>query len=181
MIEDKVLDDSFLRFLTELNAQSKGDQSAQVSMYDVGHALGLEKDHASHTAEELIAMGLIEIRTLSGGIGITAEGQLHVQAQDHTSSQDQERLSPGPIMNGADIALIESLLLQIKAAINEMGLAYEELNELMADLRTVDTQLLSPQPKTAIVKACLNSIGDALGSVATESLEGRVRSIASEA
>lgn len=150
-------------------------------MYDVGHALGLEKDQASHTAEELIGMGLIEIRTLSGGIGITTEGQSHVQALGHASSQDQERLSPGPVMNETDIALIESLLLQIKTTIEEMGLAYEALNELMADLRTVETQLSSPQPKTAIIRACLNSIAEGLGPTAPEKLGECVRIIAGEA
>ena len=178
MSTDIPLNDLILTFLNEINQQIQGDQSAQVSMYEVGEVLGLEKDQASHIAEELISMGLIEIRTLSGGIGITAEGLSHVQASGQEASQGIELLSPGPIMNDADIALIESLLLQIKTRLGEMGLAYEALSELMVDLRTVDTQLLSPKPKTTIIKTCFESIGGTLPPAAPQDLRERVRSVA---
>ena len=48
-----------------------------------------------------------------------------------------------------------------------MGLEFEKLAELMADLKSIDAQLDSPRPKTAIVKECLRSI--------KETLEGRVQ------
>ena len=181
MIDETPLDDVALSFLAKLNDQTVGDQSAQVSMYDVGQALGLEKDQAGNIAEELIGMGLIEIRTLSGGIGITAEGQSHVQTPDQASAPDVDRLGPGPIMNEADLTLVQSLLLQIKTDIREMGLSYDALEELMADLRTVDTQLLSPKPKTAIVRACLKSIGDTVASTGPGKYRERLRAVAGDA
>ena len=181
-MEDKPIDDRLRSFLVEVIDQTGGDRSEQVSMYDVGRVLGLDKDQAGHAAEELIGMGLIEIRTLSGGIGITAEGKSQGQSLGQPSSQNQDQLGPGPIMNETDTTLVESLLLQIKSDLNKLGLTYEVMNELMADLRTVDNQLVSPKPKTAIIRACLNSISDALGTTASQqNLRGRVRGIVGDA
>ncbi len=67
-------------YLLELFQRTKGDARARVSMYDVGAALGMEKGAAGKTAEELIAAGWVEIKSLSGGIGITAEGIAAAQA-----------------------------------------------------------------------------------------------------
>jgi hypothetical protein len=39
-------------------------------MYDVGEGLGMDRDTSSRVAETLIGLQLVEIRTLSGGIGI---------------------------------------------------------------------------------------------------------------
>ncbi len=43
-------------------------------MYDVGEAIGLERDAALKTAEVLFGFELAEIKTLAGGIGITEDG-----------------------------------------------------------------------------------------------------------
>ena len=52
------------QFLIQLFKQTKGDSSVQVSMYDIGDQLGLERDDASTVAQELIGSMLVEIRTL---------------------------------------------------------------------------------------------------------------------
>ncbi len=52
------------QFLIQLFEQTKGDSSVQVSMYDIGDQLGLERDDASAVAQELIGSMLVEIRTL---------------------------------------------------------------------------------------------------------------------
>ena len=61
-------------FLTELYNSTDGDTSRQVSMYDIGGTLGLEKSSAGAVAEELIVDGYAELVTLSGGISITSNG-----------------------------------------------------------------------------------------------------------
>ncbi len=61
-------------FLVELYLETQGDPSIKVSMYDIGETLGLDRTVSSRTAEELIGTGLAEIKTLNGGIGITADG-----------------------------------------------------------------------------------------------------------
>ncbi len=56
-----------------------GDGSVKVSMFDIGESLGLDRKLSLRTAEELIGTGLAEIKTLSGGIGITADGVTEAQ------------------------------------------------------------------------------------------------------
>ncbi len=67
------------QFLIQVFEQTRGDRSVQVSMYDIGGLLGLERDAASRVAEELMGLQMVEIRTLSGGIGISAAGSEMVQ------------------------------------------------------------------------------------------------------
>jgi hypothetical protein len=61
-------------FLVELYHRTQGDASVEVSMFDIGESLGLDRRLSLRTAEELIGTGLVEIKTLSGIIGITTEG-----------------------------------------------------------------------------------------------------------
>ena len=51
------------QFLLRLYEESHGDPAIKVSMYDIGAALGLERDAASRVAQDLIGSELIEIRT----------------------------------------------------------------------------------------------------------------------
>ena len=61
-------------FIVELYHRTQGDASIKVSMFDIGESLGLDRKLCLRTAEELIGNGLVEIKTLSGVIGITADG-----------------------------------------------------------------------------------------------------------
>ena len=67
-------DSSRQRFLQELYNRAEGDFEIQISMYDLGTDLGLEKDEAAVFAQELFVEGLAEMKTLSGGMGITQKG-----------------------------------------------------------------------------------------------------------
>ena len=49
-----------------------------------------------------------------------------------------------------------------------MGLRYEALSELMTDLKTVDIQLESARPKTAILRECFRSIKSVLDQAGDE-------------
>ena len=64
------IDDRGREFLLQIYQETNGDPAVQVSMYDIGEQLGLARESASRVAEDLIACQLVEIRTLSGGIGI---------------------------------------------------------------------------------------------------------------
>jgi len=79
-------------FLVELYHRTQGDASVKVSMFDIGESLGLDRKLTLRTAEELIGTGLVEIKTLSGVIGITADGvteaqQLGAFLQDNKESK----------------------------------------------------------------------------------------------
>ena len=62
-------------FLTALHQKAGGDTGFVVSMYEIGEAIGMDRDLAQKTAESLMGEGLVEIKTLSGGIGITESGK----------------------------------------------------------------------------------------------------------
>jgi len=61
-------------FLVELYHRTQGDASVKVSMFDIGESLRLDRTLSLRIAEELIGTGLVEIKTLSGIIGITTDG-----------------------------------------------------------------------------------------------------------
>ena len=61
-------------YLTELHSMTDGDTAVQVSMYEVGELLGLDRAEAAAVAEDLIIEGYAELVSLSGGISITTAG-----------------------------------------------------------------------------------------------------------
>jgi hypothetical protein len=56
--------------------------------------------------------------------------------------------------------------LKTRAADGSLQLDFDLLAEMVVDLRTIDAQLVSPRPKTAVVRACLQSIREALDTAA---------------
>lgn len=53
----------------------------------------------------------------------------------------------------------------------------EILAELMADLKTIDAQLGSSRPKTAIIRACLFSVLSVLKNAGDHETAGRIRTL----
>jgi hypothetical protein len=152
-------------FLLQIYNSTKGDTSVQVSMYDIGAALDLDRDAASKLAEELIGWELVEIRTLSGGIGICAGAVSEIEEAGIAESHAQETigsLGNEPAIDGDTRRAVERISADIKEQAGSFGLKFDLLSELMADLKTIDVQLDSPRPKTAIIRECLKSLKDLL-------------------
>jgi hypothetical protein len=151
-------------FLDELYLQTKGDPAARVSMYDVGAAVGMSRDESGSLAESLIVEGLVELKTLAGGIGITNDGLaiLGVFGPIHNAVDQVLQLSSGPVANDDDILTITQVVRQIKDALSGHQIAYDCLEQIVIDLKTIELHLLSPRPKTAVFKAIIHSLHDAL-------------------
>ena len=159
------LDESGQQYLLQLFEQTNGDTGAQVSMYDVGEVLGLDHDTSGRVAETLIGLQLVEIRTLSGGIGISAEGAAEVKnlmGGAVLTGEISGQLSDQPIMDAQSCQAVQRTADALKAQTGNLGLDFDGLSELMADLKTIDAQLGSSQPKTAILRECLRSIKEVL-------------------
>jgi hypothetical protein len=159
------LDESGQQFLIQLFEQTGGDTSAQASMYDIGKGLGLDRDAASRVAENLIGLQLVEIRTLSGGIGISADGASKVRhLVDSAPAADSSpgRLTDQPVMDSISRRGVEQVVEDLKSRAGNLGLDFDGLSELMADLKTMDAQLGSSRPKTAIIRECLLSLKEVL-------------------
>jgi hypothetical protein len=168
------------QFLIQLFEQTKGDSTLQISMYDIGDQLGLDRDTASAVAQELIGSMLVEIRTLSGGISISAEGSQAAQkliGPVESSSDGFAELEDAPVLNISSRQAVERIASELKDQTGSLGLDFDTLTELMADLKTIDAQLGSSRPKTAIIRACLHSILAVLTNSGDNELSERIRTL----
>ncbi len=155
------LDPTSRQFLETLYAQTGADTTVQISMYDLGAAMGLDRDQSTFTAEDLMAEGIIEIRTLSGDVGLSENGKaLFQNDNDADAPRTDKRLGHHSPLDERQRALVEELLATLKGEIGEQSLGYDALAEMVADVRTVEAQLASPRPKTAIVRVCLEAVRD---------------------
>jgi len=162
MVDDILAADDVLRsFLTTVQAQTAAAGSTQISMYAAGESLGMPRDEAQRAAETLIGMGLVEVRTLAGEIGLSDEGAAACQrlgSQETAGGTADGLLGAGPVMDDADRQLTEALTGQLKYLAGDKSWAFDALTDLMADLKTIDAQLMSSRPKTAIVRECFRSV-----------------------
>jgi len=153
------------RFLIALFEKTSGNPAAEASMYEIGLDLGLDKYRSKQVAENLIGWELIEIRTLAGSIAITTGGVDQVQQEEKLSGASDDivfELSNGPTLKETVCKRIDQILAELKIQAGNLGLDFDTLTEYVADLKTIESQLLSSRPKTAIVKACFFSIQDIL-------------------
>jgi hypothetical protein len=167
-------------FLSKLYELTRGNPSSQVSMYDVGETIGLERDAALKTAEVLLGFGLAEIKTLAGGIGITEDGLSEVMknnAYKKIAGAGAFRLGDAPLINDAGQKSVEQVVSDIKTKAGSLGLDYDTLEELLTDLKTIDVQLTSSRPKTKIIRECFQSIIDVLQKIDANKLVNQVKEL----
>jgi hypothetical protein len=149
------------QYLQQLYDYTKGDGSVQASMYEIGEAVGLDRDASSQVAQTLIGLNYVEIKTLSGGVGISHEGIAAIEGAGGAAAATAEvsrGLSNKKILSPTDLEAIDQVCGFLKKEAGALGLEFDDLTELIADLRTIDAQLVSSRPKTEIVRACFRSI-----------------------
>ena len=169
-------------FLVELYLQTQGDPSVTVSWFDIGETMGLDREASTKTAENLFGTGLAEIKSLSGGIGITADGvaeAIQLGASITRKSDPGIVLGNTPVLNEAACQAVERIVADLKSQLGEKKLDFDSLAELMADLKSIDAQMASPNSKTAIIRECFRSImgvlqktGDTEGLIPVKTLLG---------
>ena len=160
------------QFLENLYTRTGDDAEAQISMYELGTALGLDREESRTTAEDLMAEGLLEIRTLSGGVALSDAGRaLFTNEGAGEATSEDNRLGATSPMDQRQRELVEQALTLIKAEMGSPKLDYEVLTEMMADVRTIEAQLISPRAKTAVVRACLEGLRDLAASPWRERLD----------
>ena len=165
-------------FLIKLYELTQGNPTSQVSMYDVGETIGLERDAALKTAEVLFGFGLAEIKTLSGGIGITEDGLSEAMKSDayrEIAGAVGFRLGDATIIDDVGQESVEQVISGIKSKAGSLGLDYDTLEELLADLKTIDVQLTSSRPKTKIIRECFQSIIDVLQKIDADELVNKIK------
>jgi hypothetical protein len=174
------IDELGRQFLLQLYQQAHGDPTVRVSMYEIGEALGLDRDAASRAAEQLIALQLVELVTLAGGIAISSAGLDEIQASfgDHAAADGAvAKLGDGQVLDQSQSQAVAAVIEQLKTQAGNLGLEFEKLTELMADLKTIDAQLDSPRPKTAIVKECLRALTGLAENPGAEDCTAKIRAL----
>lgn len=164
--------------LTAIHDQAGGDPTVQVSMYEAGRTLGWETDRIERVAQDLMADGLLEFKTLSGGVAVTADGieQLHPGGSGGAGL----RLGPGPQLDEAERAAVEAAANGVKGAFPGLALSHDAAAALVAHLRSLDAQIGAPHPHTGIVRACLTAIREALPPRADAALTAPLRALLGE-
>jgi hypothetical protein len=162
--------------MSDLNSQQKnyleqmyritgGDPAVQASMHDAGVAIGLEREAAGKLAEELIALGYLEIKTLSGGVGITQLGIELGGSGTETTASAGWRLGGDPILDEKGRSTVEAALESIKNGVGKHNVPYPQMEAVVVDIKTIEIQLLSPQPKTAVVRELFRSLQQTLAAM----------------
>jgi hypothetical protein len=166
-------------FLGALYDQTDGDSATQVSMYAVGESLGMDRDEASRVTADLMAEGLVEIKALSGAIALSTAGAEAVNTlRDGGAGQGAvARLGSAAIAATAVVEAVAALAADLKKRVGGLGLDFDTLSELTADLKTIDAQIDSPRPKTAVLRECLQSIQAALATAEAQDLHERIRAL----
>jgi hypothetical protein len=174
------LDERGQQFLIQLFEQTSGDPSVQASMYAVGESLGMDRDTSCRVAETLIGLQLVEIRTLSGGIGISPDGAEQVKGligATVLAGKSPGKLSDRPIMDQIGCQVVQQVAEEIKSQAGRLDLDFDDLSALMADLKTIDAQLGSSRPKTAIIRECLRSLKEILEGSAESEILVKIRGL----
>ncbi len=149
------------RYLTELCTKTQGDIGHQVSMFDVGAAIGMEKADAGMMAEELIIQGLAELKSLSGGIGITIQGVEMVRGKTVAApipAGDALQLGSGTVLGEKGRQAVEKILGNIRTAVIQRNATFGQLEEIVIDIKTIEAQMLSPSPKIVVIREVLRSL-----------------------
>lgn len=153
------------RYLEELYRITGDDPAVQASMHDVGAAIGLDREAAGKLAEDLIAQGYLEIKTLSGGVGITQLGIESGKTGAGTTDSADWRLGGATILEEKDRTAVDAALEAIKNAVGKNNVPYPQMETVVMDIKTIEIQMLSPQPKTAVVREVFLSLQQTLGAL----------------
>ncbi len=165
-------------FLTELFNKTEGDTGRQVSMYDIGESLGLDKNSAGVLAEELIVDGFAELVSLSGGISISTRGLKELNAGPaEASGESVYRLGETGVLDEEGCRAVEEMLVEIRGCVYRMGMRYGDMEELVIDMKTAEIQLLSPKTKTPIIREILTSLHESLAAHKNTEIASRIASM----
>ena len=147
-------------YLEELYRQTGGDVEVQVSMYDVGAAIGLDKSEAGSLAEQLMVQGQTELRTLAGGISITAEGLTALGISTPRRTEQKTAFISAKVQLLTRLTVTRSIFSQkrLKTKSPVLALSTTLLEEIVLDLKTIEVHMLSPRPKVPVLREIFRSL-----------------------
>ena len=174
MNDSSELDQEERTFLAEIYQCVGKNPAASVSMYEIGEKLGMDRQKSARIAEMLLAGGLLDLRSLSGAVALTQSGHETAAAVQPSGTGGRFSLGDGPLLDADQQQALSTIVADLQRQAGEMGLEFDALSELVADLKTVEAQLTSPRPKSAVIRACFESIRDRLQGAGDTRLAGTV-------
>ncbi|MFH1137020.1 MAG: hypothetical protein V1816_13175 [Pseudomonadota bacterium] len=141
-------DDLERKMLEEIRQATSGGPGRTASMWPIGQKLGLDRGRTEDVAMGLVAEGLLEIKSLSGGLGLTEDG---LKLLGSAGGADD---SAPPDLAGFLTALARDLpALRLEPAARR---------DLELDLQTLQLQGKRTAPLPGVVGATLQAVEAAL-------------------
>lgn len=176
------------QFMKALYDATDGSRTVIVNMFELGAALGWDRDRVSNVVEYLEGEGLLEHRTLGGGISIAHSGVLEVERAVTEPTLPTEHFpplsviyvgtmigsqisqgSPGSsqtleVSRGASLDEVAALLRELKEIVLPAAdFSEQDRSEFEAELGTVEQQIRSSRPKRTFIRASLTRLAEMLG------------------
>lgn len=139
------------RFLVELGRRVNGDPAQNVDMWAVGQDLDLDRGDTEAMATQLMGQGYLEVRNLSGSVGLTAAGveRLGSLAAVLPSREDADPSWP-------------EVIARLEAAGRDLGFEAAAGSDFRADVGCLKLQMSKDRPHPGVLAACAESLRQAL-------------------
>lgn len=177
------------QFLNALFEETNGSRVETVSVFELGNKLGFSREESDQISDFLSGEGLLEFVAFGGQASITHTGIVQIENALAKPKEETryfppvnyihvENMSNSQIQQGTDnstqvfnyssekLDAIVELTKSIKHQIDKLGLSQDKLDEVTADIKTIDSQINSPKPKPNIIKESLLSLKTILEGVA---------------
>ena len=149
MIETSENETSADLLLAAIHEKTGGDPGRSVSMWAVGEGLGFDRSRTEGLAMELVSEGLLEVKSLSGGVSLTESGLARTRAG----------------VNGGEAgAGLPEFVQALEEALPGLTLSAAVRGDLELDARVLKIQLQRSTPLDAVVKAVMGEVKSGLRS-----------------
>ena len=182
------------RYLNLLYERTGGQRLKFLDMWDLGGELGIGRDDTHVLVDYLVGENLAEHRGIGGIIGITHYGIVEVE-RALTEPETPTKYFP-PVINVLNIhsvvgsqiqqgthgstqtqtvttndtEAIRALVSSFREKLSELPLDQADKSDAEAELQTLEAQLRSSKPKTAIIRESLKTLRNLLEGVASNAL-----------
>lgn len=170
------------RFLNKMYEITEGSKHMVVNMWELGSELGFTKEETDNVVEYLAGEYLLEHIAMGGAIGITHAGVVEVeQVLSHPDEptdyfpplvniiqiehMNGSQIQQGTIESTLSVTLgedrrteLESLLKEIRTALDELQLTGESGQDAGAHLETIESQMKVSKPRLSIIAESLQSL-----------------------
>jgi len=146
------------RMLRAIYQETGGAGNQTAGMWAIGEKLGLDRGRTEDIAMQLVADGLVEIKSLSGGLSLTEEGRAGIQ-----DLSVEKSAAPDP---ASWISRIESEISRIESEMQEWAIDDPTArHDLEIDIATLKLQIERSRPLNLVILNILEAIQEILASI----------------